>query len=252
VEWLITNAVAAWLLPPGFILAAVIVAWAAWGRRPRLARALLGLSLLALYALSTPFVSIELRRQLELKAGDPLADQSGQLIAVLSGGLYYNAPEYAGDTVNSSTLARVRYAANLYRVSGKPVLVTGGTPNGDTPEALIMKKVLEGEFHVPVKWVEKDSRTTLENARLTHELLKTSGIRRLYLVTNAWHMRRSKLAFEHFGFQVIPASTGYATRPKQITLIDFIPDAGSLLGSSQFFHEVIGIGWYHLRFLLGR
>jgi uncharacterized SAM-binding protein YcdF (DUF218 family) len=252
VEWLITNTIAAWLLPPGFVLAALLTAWLLMRRRPRLGRALLGLSFIALYTLSTPYVSLELRRLLEPTARDPLSDAGGQVIVVLGGGLYFNAPEYGGDTVSTTTLARLRYAASLHHASGKPVLATGGTANGDTPEALVMKKTLERDFQVPVKWVEPKSRTTLENARLTRELLKASGIRRIYLVTHAWHMRRSRLAFEHFGFEVIPAPTEYATRPKQLTIVDFLPDAGALFGSNRFFHEVIGIGWYHLRFLLGR
>ncbi|HKU70457.1 MAG TPA: YdcF family protein [Burkholderiales bacterium] len=251
-EWLITNSIAAWLLPPGFIVAALAAAWLFARRRPRLARALLGLSLVTLYALSTPIASLELKRLIEPQPGGPLADTRGQAIVVLGGGLYFVAPEYGGDTVSTTTLARVRYAASLHRATGKPVVVTGGTANGDTPEAVVMKRVLEGEFRVPVKWDERQSRTTLENARLTGELLKGSGIRRIYLVTHAWHMARSTLAFEHFGFEVIPAPTEFATRPKQLTIVDFLPNAGALLGSSQFVHEVIGIGWYHLRFLLGR
>ncbi len=50
---------------------------------------------------------------------------------------------------------------------------------------------------------------------------------------------------------MIPAPTGYATR-FELTALDFLPRATALLDSSRVFHEVIGIGWYHLRILLGR
>ena len=250
-DWLITNAIAAWLLPPGFILATLLAAWWLMRRRPRIARVLLALACAALYALSTPVVSTELQRLFELAPGNPISDPSGQAIVVLGGGLYFGAPEYGGDTVSTATLARIRYAAAMYRATGKPVLASGGTPNGKIPEAAIIKRVLEQEFQVPVKWVEDKSGTTMENARLSSEVLKAAGVRRIYLVTHSWHMPRSRFAFEHFGIEVIPAPTGYATRPK-LTLVDFLPDAAALFRSSQFFHEAIGIGWYHLRFLVGK
>jgi uncharacterized SAM-binding protein YcdF (DUF218 family) len=114
-----------------------------------------------------------------------------------------------------------------------------------------MKRVLEEEFGVPVQWTEKASRNTLENARLSYRMLAPSNVRTIYLVTDAWHMPRARLAFEQSGFTVIPAGTGYSTRAR-LTLLDFLPKASALLDSSRFFHEIIGIGWYHLRIWTGR
>ena len=56
-----------------------------------------------------------------------------------------------------------------------------------------MKQVLEREFQVPVTWVEETSRNTLENARGSFQVLGAAGIRRVYLVTHAWHMPRARL-----------------------------------------------------------
>jgi hypothetical protein len=50
---------------------------------------------------------------------------------------------------------------------------------------------------------------------------------------------------------VIPAPTAYATR-RLLAVYDFVPSAQTLLNSSWFFHEAIGIGWYHLRVAIGR
>jgi uncharacterized SAM-binding protein YcdF (DUF218 family) len=86
---------------------------------------------------------------------------------------------------------------------------------------------------------------------LSARLLKDAGIRRIYLVTHAWHMPRAQLAFEYAGFTVIAAGTQYAI-PHVLTLVDFLPSADGLLNASLVFHEVIGIGWYHLRFLVGK
>ena len=251
-EWLITNAVAALLAPPGSLLLLAAVGALVAVRRQRLGRALVALSLVALYALSTPFVADGLLGTLEPAPGDPLADKDGQAIVALGGGTYFSAPEYGQDTVSSGTLVRLRYAAHLHRVLGKPVLVTGGAPQGNPlSEAGLMKQVLEAEFRVPVQWMEQGSNNTLENARLSYDLLAAAGVRRIYLVTHAWHMPRARFAFERAGFAVIPAPTGYSTR-YELTALDFLPSAEALFRSNRYFRESIGIGWYYLRVLLGR
>jgi uncharacterized SAM-binding protein YcdF (DUF218 family) len=252
VEWLITNAISAWLVPPGGILLIVIMGLLAMRQRPRLGRVVFLLGFGALYALSTVLVADALHGFLEPPPRDPLVDATGQAIVVLGGGTYFSAPEYGGDTVNAPTLVRLRYAAHLQRASGKPILVTSGAPQGNTlSEAEQMKRVLLQDFRVPVEWAETGSNNTLENARLSHRLLSASDVRRVYLVTHAWHMPRARLAFERAGFAVIPAPTGYSTR-YGLTVLDFLPNANALLRSSYFFHEAIGLGWYHLRFLFGQ
>lgn len=251
-EWLVTNAVAAFLVPPGSLLLLAAFGGLTAIRRPRLGRSLVALSLIGLYVLSTPFLADELRRTLEPAPGNPLADDSGQVIVVLGGGTYFSAPEYGRDTVSSATLVRLRYAAYLQRKLGRPLLVTSGAPQGNAAsEAEQMKQALEADFRVPVRWTEQASNNTLENARLSYRLLDAEGVNRIYLVTQAWHMSRALLAFQRAGFNVIPAPTGYTTR-YALTALDFLPHASALSHSRDFFHEWIGIGWYHLRSLLGR
>ena len=116
---------------------------------------------------------------------------------------------------------------------------------------LDLQTALERDFQVPVQWREDRSRTTLENAQASITILEATGIRRVYLVTHAWHMPRARLAFEQAGFEVIPAATGYATRFR-LTALDFVPDTRALRESSIYFREIIGIGWYRLQFALGR
>jgi uncharacterized SAM-binding protein YcdF (DUF218 family) len=251
-EWQIINSIAALLLPPGCLLAVAALGAAFSRRMPRLGRSLLALSLVLLYALSTPFLSHRLVQALEPTKLDPLADRSGQAIVVLGGGAYFAAPEYGKDTVGTFTLVRLRYAAHLHRELGMPILTTGGAPLGNAgSEAELMQQVLERDFRVPVKWIETQSRNTLENARYTHRLLSAVGVRRIYLVTNAWHMPRARFVFERAGFTVIPAATAYTTR-FDTTVVDFLPNASALTSMSWLFHELIGMGWYHLRLFLGR
>ncbi len=251
-EWLITNGIAALLIPPGSLLLLAAVGAVAALRRHRIGRLLVVLSFVALYLLSARFVADALLKTLEPEPQDPRSDRSGLAIVVLGGGTYFSAPEYGRqDTVSAYTLARLRYAAYLHHELGKPIMTTGGAPQGNAvPEAEQMRQVLRQDFRVPVQWAEQGSNNTLENARLSYRLLDAAGIQRIYLVTHAWHMPRAKLAFERAGFTVIPAPTGYSTR-YELTVLDFLPSANALLRSSHFFHEAAGLGWYHLRFLFG-
>ena len=248
-EWLISNAIGALFMPLGIVLIVLLVALLMAWRSPLQAWRPIVAAIVLLYALSTQFVADGLLYVLEPAPRDPAADASGQAIVVLGGGTYHRAPEYGGDTVKAGTLQRLRYAARLQRVLGKPVLATGGSPEGSLiAEAQLMKQVLQQDFQVPVQWVEQRSNNTLENGRLVYRLLKPAGIERVYLVTHAWHMPRARLAFERAGFAVIPAPTGFATR-FELTIIDFLPRAEALSDSTWFFHEILGIAWYYVRLL---
>lgn len=251
-DWTVTNAIASLFLPPGIVL--VLAAFGALLalRRPGLGRGMVWLAMIALYVLSTQYVADRLLQTLEPEAGNPFTDPTTQAIVVLGGGTYFKAPEYGGsNTVKPDVLARLRYAAHLYQGSQKPILVTGGSPEGNaTAEAVLMKRVLTQDFQVPVTWVEDKSSNTLQNARLSRLILGPAGINRILLVTHAWHMPRAKLAFEHAGFSVVPAATGYTTSYR-LTVLQFLPRADALRDSSRFFHEMIGIAWYRLKFAAG-
>ncbi len=247
-SWFVTNLVSAFLLPPLNLLLAALVGLLIARSYPRLGRALLIGSLVLLWLCSTPYFAEGTLHLLEgpAKAVDTQV-QPADAIVVLGGGTYFHAPEYGTDTVSEATLVRLRYAAKLQRETGKPILVTGGKPLGnDLSEAHQMQAVLEQEFKVPVRWAEDASDNTLENARYSYQLLQKAGIKRIYLVTHAWHMPRSILAFQSAGFDVVPAPTAFTTH-YQTGLPRFIPRAEGLYGSKIFMHEIIGLLWYRLK-----
>lgn len=251
-EFLITRTLSALLQPLGIVLVILVVATAVAWWRPLAGWRPVLLALIVLYPLSTPFVADHLLGWLEPAYRDPAADRSGQAIVVLGGGTYFSAPEYGADTVRAPVLTRLRYAARLHRALGKPVLASGGAPDGNpVPEAQLMRQVLQQDFGVAEVWTEEGSNNTFENALKSGALLKPAGIQKIYLVTHAWHLRRARIAFENAGFTVIPAPTGFATR-FSLTVLDFLPDARALHSSGVFFREGVGIVWYHLRALIGR
>lgn len=243
-EWLLTNIIAAFLLPPLNGLAFVAIGWMAIRRMPRLARWLVGSGLLLLWVQALPVVGNALLRTLEGAPLDRAQAQQAQAIVVLGGGRYHAAPEYGGDTVSEPALARLRYAAKLHKETGLPILVTGGAPDGGVrSEGEAMRHVLVEEFGVPVRWVEGTSINTRENARHSMALLAGDGVKRILLVTHAWHMPRAAQTFEATGLAVLPAPTYFERQPA--TPLDYLPR--NYRRTRLALHEWIGILWYRLR-----
>lgn len=246
--WVITNAIAALLLPPSCLLIVMAAGVLLLRRDHAWGIALIAVSWVGLYALSMPVVATRLLQSLEEPYSDPVSTKSGDAIVILGGGMYHRAPEYgARDTVTAQVLARLRYGAHLHRALNKPVLVTGGSPRGErTPEAEAMKRVLEDEYQVPVRWIERASTNTTENATFTFRLVHDAGVKTVYLVTHAWHMTRARESFELAGFTVIPAPTVFKTEGPR-TVVDYLPDARALENSSIYVHEAIGRVWYRMK-----
>ncbi len=247
-SFIVTKLISAFLLPPFSLLLLALAGLILMRSRPRLGRRLLIVSIVLTWLCSTPLVA---ESALHLLEGEPQAVdvRSGRAgaIVVLGGGTYFNAPEYGTDTVGEPTLVRLRYAAKLQRQTGKPVLLTAGKPLGnDLSEAQQMKSVLEQEFGIPVRWTEDASDNTWQSAGYSFPILQQAGIKRIYLVTHAWHMLRAVMAFQHAGFEVVPAPTAFTTR-YQKGLPGFIPSAGAMVDSRIFVHEIIGIVWYRLK-----
>ncbi|MEW5943769.1 MAG: YdcF family protein [Pseudomonadota bacterium] len=247
-NWLFTNLFAAFLLPPLNFLLLGVAGLMLLKRRPRLGRGLIAAMLALLWIFSMPAVGGRLLAYLERDANTPpdrLRD--AQLIVVLGGGTYFNAPEYGGDTVSALALERLRLAATLHRRTGLPLLVTGGNPDGGKfPEGVLMKRALEESFGVPVRWVEAASDNTWQNAFNSRKLLPSTEVKTVVLVTHAWHMPRARRVFERAGFRVLPAGTGFHAGGKP-TVLDFLPSATGLKNSSLFLHEAIGLLAYELK-----
>jgi len=250
VELVLSKVVGALLQPPAVNLMLAGVALALRRRYRRLSWWVLTTAWVTLVILSLPVVGGLLRRGTEGYPALPLASlPTAEALVVLGGGRYPSAPEYGGDTVSERTLSRVRYAARLQRVTGVPVLVSGGAVYGEGPaEALLLKAVLEDELGVPVAWTEAQSRNTQENAERSAALLRAAGVRRFYLVTEASHMARAVRAFEGQGLEPVPAPTRFTTAGNGPAIFDWVPSATALAASSDALYAYLGEAWYRLRY----
>lgn len=242
------------LLPPGLFLLLFLLGWVLLWFRPFLAKLVLGLSLVLGYVLSTPWLShLLIERVQTIPALTPeQAKHSGAgAIVVLSAGKYKQAPEYGGDTVEESTLIRLRYGAYLHRVTGLPILVTGGygfDPGASGPSlAHVMAATLKNDYGITDVWLEGESRTTGENALFSKKVLDKKGVKRILLVTHAWHMPRSVAIFKHVGLDVVPAPTRYTTESDS-GVLQFLPNSAAMETSYIALHELVGQVWYAIRY----
>ena len=251
ISWFFTNLLAAFLLPP---LSLVLLACLGWwlARRFRFAgNTIIVTAIALLLVLSTGAGSRLLVAPLEnrsLPVPNPKM-VNAQAIVILGGGRSFAAPEDGDrDQPSTQTLARLRHGARLHRLTGLPVLVSGGAPDrGGESEAVVMARALREDFQIPVRWIEDTSENTAQNAAHAATLLQEAGIHRVLLVTDAIHMPRAMQIFSKTGLTVMSAATDFRSR-KPLSAADFIPSAGPLQSSHYALHEWIGMVWYRLRY----
>lgn len=227
------------VLPPSGPIVVIYIGLfvAIWRRGAGLMIALAGVVVLSL--LATPAFSDLLVLALDRSpAFDAGSVGRARAIVILGGGIRRNAPEYGGPSLGPITLQRVRYGAHLARLTGLPILVSGGPARGTVPEAVLMRDALSNEFGVRARWVEVRSRNTHENARNSAAILARNGISTVILVGHSFDFPRSRKEFEAQGIEVIPAPIGIpavtADEPA-----DFIPNAHGLLQSYYACYEIL-------------
>lgn len=248
--WEIGSVAKQLLLPPLGLGWLLVLAWLLVRRRPGLARWLMAVCALLVVVLGTPVVSSFLTRMVELESAAPRFG-SAHAIVILGGGrrLTFDA---AGKVTDSApgpfTLERVHAGARLVRQTGLPVLVTSGKPDDfDPTEAEVMRTVLARDFGISAKWLEDQSRNTVENGEFTARMLLPQKVSRIILVTSAFHMRRARLIFERAGFVVLPAPVNPISSSPVWRAGDLLPNAPALLRSYYAFNEMGGILYASLR-----
>lgn len=240
------------LLPPGLLLLLLLFAW--WFRRsrPRLAGVCFALGLGGFWLMSLPVMvewgagALESEPALTQSQWSTLAEQADAIV-VLGSGRERGDPAWGSDQPTGVGLERQRYAERLAKASGLPILTSGGLHYGTPPtEAALMAESLLNDFDVKVRWQEGRSRTTWENAQFTAQVLEPQGVKRIVLVTQAWHMQRAVWSFEQAGFTVVPAPVGFLGVDNARPLGGWMPEFKSIWQSGQLLNEAVGLVGYKL------
>jgi uncharacterized SAM-binding protein YcdF (DUF218 family) len=227
------------VLPPTGPLLLAAIGVMLFSRHPRIGRSLAAAGIATLLVLSMPVVAALMLRGVD--ASPPLdleQAKTAQAIVILGGGTRRDAPEYGGDTLGALTLERVRYGARVARLTGLPVLVSGGSVSGGETEAKLMQDALENELGIDVQWTEARSRTTHENAVHSAALLRAAGIQRVVLVAHSFDIPRATAEFAANGVTSVAAPTGIATLHVD-SPFDFLPGIAGLQGSYYALYEML-------------
>lgn len=243
--WIFLKFIAELLMPPNGLLVLACVGILLRRRFPFAGLACGILAAAAAVALSMPLLGWCLdRNQPQLSYLSPPWPDADAIV-VLGGGRRGFAVEYGQElTAGVSTLERLRYTAKIARELNKPILVSGGAPLWGTaqPEADIMSAILRDEYGLPVRWVERASNDTRENAKNSAQILKRADINRIFLVTHADHMRRAQASFEAHGLYVVPLATGF-TPNTTLSSWYFIPSFEGLIGNRwRLFNLILTLG----------
>ncbi|KPU51943.1 hypothetical protein AN403_483 [Pseudomonas fluorescens] len=240
------------LLPPGILLLLLLLAWWLRRSRPRLASVCFALGLGGFWLMSLPVVvqwSAGLLEREPPLARDEWAGlgQRADAIVILGSGRERGDVAWGADQPTGVGLERQRFAARLAKASGLPVLTSGGLHFGTPPsEAQMMADSLREDFGVTVRWQEGSSRTTWENAQFSAEVLLPQGIRRVVVVTHAWHMPRAVWSFRKAGFEVVPAPVGFLGGDNAQPLGGWMPEFKAIWQNGQLMNEAVGQIGYSL------
>lgn len=245
--------------PLGLACLLLVIAIAAFWKRPRLAAVSVGLALLVLWLGSNTLVAGWLVRSLEQQVVPTAELPQAAAIVVLGGGTKPALPPRPWVDLSEEG-DRVLYGAQLYRAGKAPrILLSGGRiewSGNSTPESADMAAIIQA-MGVPTSAIlqESKSRNTYENAVNVKQLLAAQQIQGpVLLVTSALHMPRSLRIFQHLGISVIPAPTDFhvtdlEVRPAsfQSFLLALLPDADSLQQVTRALKEYLGLFVYRLR-----
>jgi len=238
-------------LPHTLIFILLIVALVLIFRKKRLGRRLLLFTIVLFYAVSIRPVADGLMAGLEHSQVVVDTIPPGvNTVVVLSGGLRNEGAELPPDSIlGISSLSRLLEGIRLYRrIENGRLVLSGGGWRGlrqNRASAAYMEDMAR-ELGVPGERIilEDRSRDTHEQAVALKSLL---GEESFFLVTSAFHMKRSVDLFIKQGMRPIPAPADFRGRQeKKYNVFDWLPAPHSLYDTILAVKEYGGLLFYRI------
>lgn len=248
------------VLPPGiFILLFLIASFYV-----KKFKSLFLLFALSFYLLSNSYVADWLLRPLENPYNQTLMSANANAVVVLGGGSIAGSSNLP---LANDAYKRATWGLMIAKSQNLPLIFSGAGVYKTYTEAdafLNTMKQIETHLNIPLPQskvfnakefslhVEDKSLDTYQNAKFSKDLFEKAGISQptIYLVTSAYHMKRSTLLYEYFGFKVIPAATDFKISNQPKDNWDYLPSIGALEKSYIALHEYAGLVSLKLRSII--
>ncbi len=206
-----------------------------------------------LYLLSTKAIGNFLLLPFEKPYNHKHVPQTVDAMVILSGGTNGKS---ANLTLGQSSFKRAVYGIMIAKKENLPIIFSGQGLKKYS-ESMSMKDTvseLNGYFDINLTessdfikdkftiLYENRSLNTYENAKYTKKLFAEHGVENpsIYLVTSAFHMRRSLTLYKDFGFITIPIATDFMTTDRS-NMSYFLPSITGLKMSYFALHEYAGL-----------
>lgn len=216
----------------------------------RLAKTMIGLALITLYALSTTYGANLVIKPLEFQYDHfKQPDSPLQYIVVLGCAHHLEKHLPPSSLLHRCSQVRLHEALLLYRNNPEAKVIFTGGGWTDQPMTLAQDLANTGanmginkENHI----LEQRPFNTEEEALYVTPVIRNKSAA---LVTSAAHMPRAMFLFNQQGANPIAAPTDYLTRYKaqKIKLRYFIPEVSNLQKVNSAAHEYYGFWWLQLK-----
>ena len=174
---------------------------------------------------------------------------SADAIVVLSG-ILHKSRSKSGALEWAEGVDRFEQGILLMKAGKAPLLIfTGGRlPWGNQQltegQELQREAVMRGVPAASIL-VTEEVANTADEAKAVRKIAEERKLKRIILVTTAYHMPRAEYLFRTRGVPVIPFPTDYYTRYNEpLTLLDFLPQAGALGNTEVTLRESYGRLYY--------
>ena len=166
-----------------------------------------------------------------------------QVLTVDSGWVHADALVVLG----GGTQVRAQRAAELFKLGAAPLIILTGA--GDWPRN---QQVLE-KYGVPATAVliEKEAKSTFENAKFTVPMLRARAARQVIIVTSWYHSRRALQSFRHFAPEIkFYSSPAYLDDTGQVLSLARLEEVGYMrreyfkLFGYWMWHGISPFVWY--------
>lgn len=229
----------AFVLPIGIV--AVLVLLAAWKKW----RCAAILAAVVLIASSTGVVANALLRPLENAYPARSIGSVAEADAVLVlGGIMSPGKEVGLVTEWSEAVERFEAGIEIVRRDKARVLLFTGDPRGSEGSALAREAIERGIPREQIAVIGTVANTADEAEQLRRYAAQ-HGLRRVLLVTSAWHMPRAMRLFRRAGVEIVPFPVDYrGLSNRTLPYLDWIPNATSLGKTELALRECYGMAFY--------